>query len=100
MIDQSFVRKISVNAEDTAVVRSIIVMAHNLGLQVIAEGVETPAQAAFLLAEKCEAVQGFLYAKPLPSGQFEEFMRSNQIETEERRDAEAWMVRQTRKLQV
>jgi diguanylate cyclase (GGDEF)-like protein/PAS domain S-box-containing protein len=71
-IDQSFVRKLSDSStlEDTAIVRSIIVMAHNLGLEVIAEGVETPAQAAFLRAEKCDEVQGFLYAKTLPLEQF------------------------------
>jgi EAL domain-containing protein (putative c-di-GMP-specific phosphodiesterase class I) len=54
-------------------------MAHNLGLQVIAEGVETRAQATFLRAEKCEEVQGFLYAKPLPAQEFEEFLRVNQM---------------------
>jgi EAL domain-containing protein (putative c-di-GMP-specific phosphodiesterase class I) len=78
-IDQSFVRKIADNPtrDDTAIVRSIIVMAHNLGLEVTAEGVETLAQAAFLQAEKCDEAQGFLYAKPLPIAQFEEFVRSS-----------------------
>ena len=80
-IDQSFVRKIADNPtrEDTAIVRSIIIMAHNLGLEVIAEGVETLAQAAFLQAEKCEEVQGFLYARPLPISEFEEFVRSSRM---------------------
>ena len=78
-IDQSFVRKITDAAtpEDTAIVRSIIVMAHNLGLQVIAEGVETRGQAGFLRAEKCEEVQGYLYARPMPLDEFESFMRAN-----------------------
>jgi EAL domain-containing protein (putative c-di-GMP-specific phosphodiesterase class I) len=58
-------------------VRSIIVMAHNLGLQVIAEGVETPDHAAFLLAEGCDEVQGYLYAKPLANADFEAYLRSN-----------------------
>jgi diguanylate cyclase (GGDEF)-like protein/PAS domain S-box-containing protein len=79
-IDQSFVRKIADNPsrEDTAIVRSIIVMAHNLGLEVIAEGVETAAQAAFLNNEKCEEAQGFLYSKPLPILEFEKFVSANQ----------------------
>ena len=79
-IDQSFVRKICGQSasEDVAIVRSIIVMAHNLGLEVIAEGVETPDQAAFLHAEKCDEVQGYLYAKPLPLEEFEGFLRSSQ----------------------
>jgi diguanylate cyclase (GGDEF)-like protein/PAS domain S-box-containing protein len=75
-IDQSFVRKISENTQDDAIIRAIIAMAHNLGLEVIAEGVETRAQAAFLHNEKCEEVQGFLYAKPLPLHEFENFLRS------------------------
>jgi diguanylate cyclase (GGDEF)-like protein/PAS domain S-box-containing protein len=72
-IDQSFVRKISAQStrEDTAIVRSIIAMAHNLGLEVIAEGVETETQAAFLRKEKCEELQGYLYGKPMPAREFE-----------------------------
>jgi diguanylate cyclase (GGDEF)-like protein len=78
-IDQSFVRKIAdeYTTTDTAIVRSIIVMAHNLGLEVIAEGVETATQAAFLRAEKCEELQGYLYAKPLPAAEFEAYLRAN-----------------------
>ena len=78
-IDQSFVRKITDNSsrEDVAIIRSIIVMAHNLSLEVIAEGVETAAQAAFLRNENCEEVQGFLYSKPLPVAAFEDFVRAN-----------------------
>jgi diguanylate cyclase (GGDEF)-like protein/PAS domain S-box-containing protein len=74
-IDQSFVRNINATAQGTAIVRSTVIMAHNLGLQVIAEGVETPAQAAFLRAEGCDQVQGFLYAKALPRAEFEDFVR-------------------------
>jgi EAL domain-containing protein (putative c-di-GMP-specific phosphodiesterase class I) len=78
-IDQSFVRKIADNStsEDTAIVRAIIAMAHNLGLEVIAEGVETVAQAAFLRAERCEELQGYLYSKPLPAADFEAYLREN-----------------------
>jgi EAL domain-containing protein (putative c-di-GMP-specific phosphodiesterase class I) len=83
-IDQSFMRKITGKStlQDTAIVRSLIIMAHNLGLQVIAEGVETPDQAAFLRAEKCEELQGFLYAPPLPIQEFEEFLKSNQAQSD------------------
>ncbi len=76
-IDQSFVRRISARTENTAIVRSIIVMAHNLGLEVIAEGVETPAQAEFLQAEGCDEVQGFLYSKPVTDDEFQEFLRAS-----------------------
>lgn len=80
-IDQSFVRKISERAkpEDTAILRSIIVMAHNLGLEVIAEGVETAAQAAFLQAEKCEELQGYLFAKPMTARNLEAYLRVNRM---------------------
>jgi diguanylate cyclase (GGDEF)-like protein len=76
-IDRSFVRKLANNSssEDTAIVRSIIVMAHNLGLEVIAEGVETPAQAEFLRAHGCEELQGYLYGKPMAAAEFEAFVR-------------------------
>jgi sensor c-di-GMP phosphodiesterase-like protein len=70
------VQNITANAEHAAIVRSLIAMAHNLGLEVIAEGVETEAQAEFLLEEQCEEAQGFLYAKPLPAGEFEDYLRT------------------------
>jgi diguanylate cyclase (GGDEF)-like protein/PAS domain S-box-containing protein len=81
-IDHSFVRKITDDADAAAIVRSLIGMAHNLGLQVIAEGVETNAQAEFLLNEKCEEAQGFLYAKPLPAAEFEEYLRTGHLATQ------------------
>jgi diguanylate cyclase (GGDEF)-like protein/PAS domain S-box-containing protein len=78
-IDRSFVQSISAksSAEDTVVASSIIVMAHNLGLTVIAEGVETLAQADFLRGKDCEEVQGFLYARPMPAAEFEVFLACN-----------------------
>jgi predicted signal transduction protein with EAL and GGDEF domain len=54
-------------------------MAHNLGLRVVAEGVETAAQAAFLLQESCEEAQGYLYAKPLPAAEFETFLQGRRL---------------------
>jgi diguanylate cyclase (GGDEF)-like protein/PAS domain S-box-containing protein len=78
-IDRSFVAKISEDAQDAAIVRSLIAMAHNLGLSIIAEGVETAAQASFLVNERCEEAQGFLYARPLPAAEFEAYLRSRQL---------------------
>ena len=90
-IDRSFVRNITDNAEHAAIVRSLIAMAHNLGLEVIAEGVETEAQAAFLLDEHCEEAQGFLYAKPLPAGEFEDYLRTRRRALETTEPAEQWL---------
>ena len=78
-IDRSFVRKIIEDTDAAAIVRSIIVMAHNLGLEVIAEGVETEAQAEFLLGEGCEEAQGFLYGEPLSAADFEKYLRARQF---------------------
>jgi len=77
-IDRSFIQKIGAQsaAEDSAIVRSIIVMGRNLGLEVIAEGVETTVQADFLKAEGCPELQGFLFSKPLPADAFEHYLRS------------------------
>jgi diguanylate cyclase (GGDEF)-like protein/PAS domain S-box-containing protein len=81
-IDRSFIQKIGPQsaAEDTAIVRSIIVMGRNLGLEVIAEGVETIAQADFLKGEGCPELQGFLFSKPLPAHAFEHYLRSGNLD--------------------
>jgi diguanylate cyclase (GGDEF)-like protein/PAS domain S-box-containing protein len=81
-IDRSFVRKITEHAEDAAIVRSLIAMAHNLDLIVVAEGVETEAQAAFLINEKCEEAQGFLYSIPLAASDFEQYIEARQLAAE------------------
>jgi EAL domain-containing protein (putative c-di-GMP-specific phosphodiesterase class I) len=78
-IDRSFVGKITRDAQDAAIVRSLIAMAHNLNLGVIAEGVETSQQADFLKNENCEEAQGFLYAKPLPVEEFEAYLRTQRL---------------------
>jgi diguanylate cyclase (GGDEF)-like protein/PAS domain S-box-containing protein len=81
-IDRSFVQKIDIQSasEDTAIVRSIVVMGRNLGLEVVAEGVETTAQADFLRSEGCHELQGFLFSKPLPKEAFEKFLMSSPAE--------------------
>ena len=71
-IDQSFVRNIGLHARDAVVIDTIIGMANNLGLEVIAEGVETTAQRSFLLNHGCKLFQGYLFAKPVPIDVFEQ----------------------------
>jgi diguanylate cyclase (GGDEF)-like protein/PAS domain S-box-containing protein len=78
-IDQSFIRDISDDPDDRSIVSAIIDMANNLGLQTIAEGVETTEQLAFLRLHGCHEVQGYYFSKPLPPVEFEKF-RHNHIE--------------------
>ncbi len=65
-IDQSFVSDIVTNANDAAITNAIVSLAHNLGLSVIAEGVETESQCAYLARQGCHAYQGFLFGRPGP----------------------------------
>ncbi len=66
-IDRSFVQDLEVNKDSVSIVRTIISLAHGLGLRVIAEGVETEGQFALLREMGCDAVQGFLFGKPQPA---------------------------------
>jgi diguanylate cyclase (GGDEF)-like protein/PAS domain S-box-containing protein len=73
-IDQSFVRDISVDPDDTVIVQTIIAMANNLGLDVIAEGVETENQRIFLETHGCQTFQGYLFSKPVPLADFQQLL--------------------------
>ncbi len=68
-IDRSFVREVESNAEDAAIVRTVIAMAHSLRIRVIAEGVETAEQMKFLESEHCDEIQGFLLSRPVPAAE-------------------------------
>lgn len=74
-IDQSFVRDIATNQNDAAIVQTIIAMSEALGLNVIAEGVETEAQREFLDLRGCHAFQGYLFGKPETQAAFEQRLR-------------------------
>jgi EAL domain-containing protein (putative c-di-GMP-specific phosphodiesterase class I) len=64
------VQDLEIDANDQAITEAIVVMAHRLGLKVIAEGVETEGQRALLAAVGCEYIQGYFYSKPLPAEAF------------------------------
>ena len=79
-IDQSFVRNLATDSDDMALSEAIVVMAHKLGLKVIAEGVETEAQRRLLAAAGCDYAQGYLFSRPLPADAFEALLAgSNQL---------------------
>ncbi len=66
-IDQSFIRDLNTDAGDAAIVTSIITLAHNLDLTVVAEGVENAEQLGFLRANRCDEIQGYLISRPQPA---------------------------------
>ncbi len=75
-IDRSFVRDMPDKPTDAAIVKMIMSMARHLGLRVVAEGVETQAQADFLIANDCQLMQGYLFARPLPLEQWQRSLAS------------------------
>jgi diguanylate cyclase (GGDEF)-like protein/PAS domain S-box-containing protein len=78
-IDKAFVDDIEESEQGRNMVATIVTIAHNLGMQVVAEGVETNQQLKFLSGLRCEQLQGYLYSKPLPEGDFQKYLLSYQI---------------------
>ncbi len=77
-IDRSFIKDLPDDPDDETIVTTIIAMAHNLKMKVIAEGVETVNQLKFLHSLKCDEVQGYLFSKPLPLDEFIEFIKNKE----------------------
>ncbi|HKQ26070.1 MAG TPA: EAL domain-containing protein [Burkholderiales bacterium] len=73
-IDRSFIRDLPDDRDDASITRGIIAMAHNMKLDVVAEGVETPEQLNFLQAYGCDEIQGFLFSEPLAADAFERYL--------------------------
>ncbi|KAA8553718.1 MULTISPECIES: EAL domain-containing response regulator [Pseudomonas] len=73
-IDIAFIREVTSNPQDAAITRTIIELAHSLSLRVVAEGVETQAQLAFLKEAGCDQIQGYLFSRPLPATALERLL--------------------------
>ena len=76
-IDRSFVRDINTDPDDATIARTIIALARSLSLTVVAEGVETEAQLAFLVANRCDQAQGYLFSRPVPSADATALLRTS-----------------------
>jgi diguanylate cyclase (GGDEF)-like protein len=79
-VDRSFIHDIPAESSDKKIVRAIIVMAHGLGLKVVAEGVETAEQLKFLRAVHCDAAQGFFLYRPLPEAEVAAVINLNRLD--------------------
>jgi diguanylate cyclase (GGDEF)-like protein/PAS domain S-box-containing protein len=80
-IDQCFVRDITTNPSDAAIVRAIVSLGHSLDLEIVAEGVETIEQAALLRTEGCDEAQGFYFAKPMRAEELIAFVSENRVQS-------------------
>ncbi|MCW8831955.1 MAG: EAL domain-containing protein, partial [Colwellia sp.] len=78
-IDKAFVDDIELSEQGRNMVATIVTIAHNLGMDVVAEGVETNQQLSFLSGLRCELLQGYLYSKPLATEQFQKYLLAHQI---------------------
>jgi EAL domain-containing protein (putative c-di-GMP-specific phosphodiesterase class I) len=80
-IDRSFVMDVLTDPNDAAIAKTIVALGQSLGLSVIAEGVETEAHRDFLARNGCHAYQGYLFSRPLPLAEFEQYLKREQGRT-------------------
>jgi diguanylate cyclase (GGDEF)-like protein len=80
-IDRVFVKSITIDVNAEAIIKAIIAMAHSLKMEVVAEGVETEEQLAFLQSEKCDKIQGYLFSRPVPEEEFIKLLEQEKIGT-------------------
>ncbi|EQD62987.1 hypothetical protein B2A_02593, partial [mine drainage metagenome] len=85
-IDQTFVAKLTLSVDDETILGTIVLMAHALGLNVVAEGVETPEQLEYLREKDCDEVQGYLLAQPMPGPACMAFIRQHRAQRAAQRD--------------
>jgi len=78
-IDRSFVIGIGVSESDEHIVRATMALAHSLGMETVAEGVDSEEQLRFLQKLSCDYIQGYLFAKPLEADDFEHFVSRRQL---------------------
>jgi EAL domain-containing protein (putative c-di-GMP-specific phosphodiesterase class I) len=81
-VDRSFIHDLATNTEDKAITQAIIAMGKTLSLTVVAEGVETKEQEAFLRAHACDEMQGYYFSRPIPGDEFAALLRGHIPEAE------------------
>lgn len=74
-IDQSFISELTIDSQDAAIANAVIVLAHSLGLEVTAEGVETQEQLSFLKEQRCDKMQGYLFSRPIAADSLEKLLK-------------------------
>ena len=80
-LDQSFVRDVTTDNRDAAIVSAVISLAHSLNLQVVAEGVETEEQLAFMSQQRCDRIEGFFFSSPMSTEELEPYLLERRART-------------------